>query len=69
MTGRAMRWAQAAKRDQANAAALRGPKQIIPIAIDQTFWKAWRDDPAAMKAAGYRVTKDRAGRWRAWIER
>jgi len=27
-------------------------KQIIPIKIDQTFWNTWRDDPAAMKAAG-----------------
>jgi hypothetical protein len=66
MTGNAMRWDGAAKRDKLNAAVLRG-KQIVPVPIDHEFWQAWRDRKA-MRAAGYRVRKVN-GCWRAWIER
>ena len=67
MTGRAMQWGRAAKRDRVNAEALR-EKEIVPIKIDQAFWRSWRSDPKAMRQAGVRVTKI-GGRWRAWIER
>jgi hypothetical protein len=41
-------------------------KEIIAVPTDKSFWKAWRDDPAGMRASGYHVRKDRDGRWRAW---
>jgi hypothetical protein len=64
-----LRWETAAKRDKLSSEHGRA-KEIIPIKIDQTFWNAWRDDPQAMREAGYRVKKDdRSGRWIAWIER
>jgi hypothetical protein len=43
-------------------------KEIIAVPIDALFWKAWQDDPKAMREAGYRVRKV-GGRWQAWIER
>jgi hypothetical protein len=64
-----MHWDTAAKRAKVGGEH-HTSKQIIPINIDQTFWKAWKDDPQAMREAGYRVKKDdRSGRWIAWIER
>jgi hypothetical protein len=57
--------------DQARQAERRGAareKEIIPVPTDRAFWKAWRDDRKAMRAAGYRVRKVN-GCWRAWIER
>jgi hypothetical protein len=30
---------------------------------DQAFWMQWRADKVAMKAAGYRVTRDDYGQW------
>jgi hypothetical protein len=62
-----MRWDIAAKRAKIGDEHCRA-KQITRVPIDQTFWKAWRDDPKAMRAAGYHVRKDRNGRWQAWIE-
>ena len=47
----------------------RGCPQFIPIAADADFWRAWRDNPAAMKRDGYRVAKTSDGKWKAWIER
>jgi hypothetical protein len=67
MTGRAMRWDKAAKRDKFNDDALRG-KQIIPVKTDEAFWKSWRGAQTEMRAAGYRVRKV-DGKWQAWIER
>ena len=32
---------------------------------DDAFWLAWRDDPGAMRAAGYSVQKSKVG----WIVR
>jgi hypothetical protein len=59
---------QANKRAQARCDFR--PVERIPVQLDEAFWKAWRENTAAMKAAGYRVRKDdRSGRWTAWIER
>jgi hypothetical protein len=66
MTGARMRWDLAAKR-QRMAQDYSRPKEKIPIRCDDLFWQAWRDDRAAMRAAGYRVTKI-GSRWHAWIE-
>jgi hypothetical protein len=43
-------------------------KEIVAVPTDKAFWRSWRDDPKAMREAGYRVRKIN-GRWRACIER
>ena len=60
-----MRWDLATKRQ-----AARAPMTVerIPVKADESFWTTWRDDPDAMRAAGYRVRKV-DDRWQVWIER
>jgi hypothetical protein len=62
-----MQWDQAAKRDKFNERER--AKQIIRVPTNESFWQSWRDDQKAMRDAGYRVRKDRNGKWQAWIER
>jgi hypothetical protein len=65
-----MKWHAADKRQRARTDHFRRPVERVPVQLDAKFWRAWRADAAAMKAAGYRVRKDdRSGRWTAWIER
>jgi hypothetical protein len=63
-----MHWDTAAKRNKLDAERGR-TKEIVPVQIDASFWRSWKDDPKAMREAGYHVRKERDGRWRAWIER
>jgi hypothetical protein len=42
------------------------PVTSIPVETDAAFWRAWRDDPKAMRDSGYRVRKTAAG-WQAFI--
>lgn len=60
-----MRWDIANKRDKV---AMHTTTTRIPVRLDEAFWKAWRENPDAMRADGYRVQKV-GGKWRAWIER
>jgi hypothetical protein len=61
-----MQWDKVNKQARA-ARVQREPRRVIRIEPDQAFWKAWRDDTAGMKAAGYVVGKDRAGKWQVWL--
>jgi hypothetical protein len=49
-------WAKAAKQARAWQAQ-REPQTVIRIEPDESFWRAWRYDPAGMKASGYSVQK------------
>jgi hypothetical protein len=62
MTGR-LNWEKANKREKSSPA----PEQFQPVKTDAAFWRAWKDDPDAMRASGYRVRKTKDG-WRAFIE-
>jgi hypothetical protein len=62
MAGRQMRWREAKRRDR------HAPLKGIPIPADAAFWRAWRDNPKAMRTDGYGVEKTKDG-WRAFITR
>lgn len=43
------------------------PTRYILVKTDEDFWRSWRDDKIAMRAAGYRIRKVN-GQWQAYIE-
>ena len=61
-----LRWQE--RRQQERARHGYREKQITPIKLTDSFWRAWRDDPVGMRMAGYHVQKF-GGKWRAWIEK
>jgi hypothetical protein len=44
MTGR-LNWEKANKREKSSPA----PEQFQPVKTDAAFWRAWKDDPDAMR--------------------
>jgi len=44
-----------------------GSVAVKEIKVDADFWRCWKSDSLAMKAAGYRLQKTKDG-WRAFIE-
>jgi hypothetical protein len=60
-----MNWDLATKRERMREKLT---KQSITIPTDEAFWRAWKEDPEAMRASGYRVRKEN-GQWHAWFER
>jgi len=66
MSGKEMNWHLASKRR--NAMAPRSDARRIPVQPDENFWRCWKDDKSAMRAAGYRVEKIERGGWRVFIE-
>jgi len=62
MAGRMMRWDEANK-DESNNIRLSSAREFP---ADAAFWRAWHDDPKAMKDSGYSVRKTPKG-WRAFL--
>ena len=62
MVGRTMR------QDETNKHESQGPstRSLREFQADAAFWRAWHDDPKAMRDSGYRVRKTEKG-WRAFI--
>ena len=61
MAGRTMRWTQINKHSRIEDDNSR------QIPIDEAFWRAWNENPAAMRASGYFVRKTKNG-WNAFIK-
>lgn len=63
MAGRELKWNQASKRKLSEFTGI----DVKPIPTDDAFWRAWKTDPNAMRAAGVKLRKV-DGQWQAWME-